>query len=243
MKKLMLLLVGALISVGSFGQKSIIKTNLASWAVSAANLTYEYQAGPSLSVGLTTHLKFASTFDIDALAEQNDGEKFDWSGSLEAEGFVITPFVRLYTGDAMKGFYIELFARYYTYDFVIPYDYDKDGVNYREDGIGDADGFGGGVAFGTQIFLGPAVVLDIYAGLGFAGGNAHVETPDDSSLDAEDYADIAQSIEDNKSVDIFLFEKTLENVMPGSTNNKAFADVDGELFPILRGGIAIGYNF
>lgn len=227
-----------------FSPKSIIKTNLAGYALLTVSANYEYKTSPKTSVGLLAGYKIPSTIHVEAIGEL-DGQNQTYTGDVEPEGFFINPYFRFYTGAAMKGFYLEAFARYYDYTFLLPYDYDKDGRIIRANADGTATGMGGGLALGVQLELAPRIYLDINAGMGVASGDVHMET-NDPNLDAEDYQIIKKNIEDfqdDADVKIFLLDKTIESLVAGADENSAWADIENEIFPVFRGGIAIGFAF
>ena len=125
-----------------FSPKSILKTNLAGYALLTVSANYEYKTGPKTSVGLLAGYKLPSTIHVEAIGEL-DGQNQTYTGDVEPEGFFVNPYFRFYTGAAMKGFYLEAFARYYDYTFLLPYDYDKDGQIIRANADGTANGMGG----------------------------------------------------------------------------------------------------
>jgi len=161
------------------------------------------------------------------------------------KGFFVNPYFRMYPSGAMDGFYVEVFSRYYNFNYLVPYDYEKDGQIISANLDGEAKGFGGGLAIGGQFTLGQRVFMDIGLGFGIANGNIHLET-NDPELDAQDYADIKRNIEENRDdaeVEIFLLGQVLENIEADADENSAWADIENQLFPIIRGGISIGYSF
>ncbi|MCB0815414.1 MAG: hypothetical protein KDB87_19895, partial [Flavobacteriales bacterium] len=132
-----------------------------------------------------------------------------------------------------------------NYTYLVPYDYEKDGRDISANLDGTADGFGGGLALGGQFALAPRFYLDIFAGFGIASGNMHVET-NDPNLDAEDYAKIAKGIEENAEtadVRVMFLGNTLDGLVAGANSSSAWADIKGELFPIIRSGICLGWAF
>jgi hypothetical protein len=237
---LLLLTMGAT----AYSQLHVVKTNTASWFIKSANVTYEYKAGPSTSIGLGFGYKLPGTIDVDALAEQSDGDEYRWQGEIDPKGLYVTPFFRFYTGQSMKGFYFEAFLRYYNYTFEVPYEYDKNNQTLTGYADGDANGYGGGLTLGVQILAGKHFVIDIFAGMGVAAGKAHIETMD-PQLDATDYQKIKNTIEENRDteVDIFLFDKTLSNIVADANSTSAWADIEDSAFPIIRAGVAFGYAF
>ncbi len=227
-----------------FGAKYIVKTNLVGWAFYSINANYEYKAGPNTSVGLLGGYKIPTTFTVDAIGEL-DGENQTYTGEIEPKGYFINPYFRVYPGGAMTGFYVEAFLRYYDFKYKVPYDYTKDGEDIRANLDGDASAAGGGLAIGGQFALGQRIFLDINTGFGVASGNIHLET-NDPNLDAEDYLDIKQTIEENRDdadIQIFLLGDIITNIEADADENSAWADIKGQLFPVFRGGISIGYAF
>ena len=241
------LLIGLLVLSFCFSanaQLHTVKTNTASWFIKSANVWYEYKAGPTTSVGLGFGYKLPGTIEIDAVAELTEGDEYRYTGEIDPKGLYVTPFFRFYTGQSMKGFYFELFGRYYNYTFEVPYEYDKNNETLTGIADGDADGIGGGLSLGVQLLAGKHFVIDIFTGLGYASGKAHIETSD-PQLDADDYQKIKNTIEEHKDADvsIFLFDRTIENIEADANSTSAWADIEEGGFPIIRAGISFGYTF
>jgi hypothetical protein len=227
-----------------FSPRRIVKTNLAGYALLAVNLNYEQKVGLNTSVGLLGGYKLPSTIRVDAIGEL-DGENQKYSGDIEPSGLFLNPYFRFYTNKTFNGFYIEAFGRYYDYTFQVPYDYDKNGRTIAAELDGTAKGFGGGLALGVQLELGPRVYLDLNAGYGYGVGDIHVET-NDPNLELEDYLSIARNIEQHEEdadVEVLLLGNVLTGVDAEGNSTSAWADIKGRAFPILRGGIAIGFAF
>jgi hypothetical protein len=228
-----------------FSPRAILKTNLVGYAWLSANLNYEYKAGLNTSVGLLAGYKIPSVIHISALGDLK-GDQQTYTGDIEPQGLFVNPYFRFYVGQqALKGFYLEAFARYFNYTFLVPYDYEKNGRNIRANLDGTANGMGGGLALGVQFPVAPRVYLDIHAGYGMGSGDIHVET-NDPNLDAADYQKIKSNIEkyeDDADVQIFVLESVLNNLDAEANANSAWADVKGATFPILRGGISVGFAF
>lgn len=256
MKKLMIamaLLLSAGITHGQeatslasqvFSPRRIIKTNLLGYALLSVNVNYEQKVGLRTSVGLMGGYKLPSVIHVDAIGEL-DGENQTYSGDVEPKGLFVNPYFRYYTNKAFKGFYIEAFARYYDYTFLVPYDYDKDGQIISANLDGTATGMGGGLALGVQLELGPRVYLDFNAGYGYGVGDIHVET-NDPNLELEDYQSIARNIEQHEEdadVEIMLIGNVLTGVEADANDSSAWADIEGQVFPIVRAGISLGFAF
>jgi hypothetical protein len=228
-----------------FAPRRIVKTNLLGYALLAVNANYEQKVGLKTSVGLLGGYKIPSVVHLDAIGKL-DGENQTYSGDIEPAGLFLNPYFRFYTGEKVfKGFYLEAFTRYYDYTFLVPYDYDKDGEIIHANLDGTASGFGGGLALGVQVPLGLRWYLDINLGYGMASGDAHVET-NDPKLDAEDYQTIKRNIEkyrDDADVKVFLMDDVISGIEANASSNSAWADITGKTFPLVRGGIAIGFAF
>jgi hypothetical protein len=227
-----------------FAPKSIVKINLVGYAMLSLNANYEYKVGPKTTVGLLGGYKIPSTFTLDAIGTL-DGESQTYTGEITPEGLFLNPYFRFYTGQALKGFYLEAFTRYYSYTYLVPYDYEKNGGTIRANLDGTANGFGGGLALGGQFELAPRIYLDLNVGFGVASGDMHVET-NDPNLDAEDYQKIKKNIEESAEdadVRISFLGNTLDGLVAGANDTSAWADINNELFPITRVGICIGFAF
>jgi hypothetical protein len=227
-----------------FAPRRIIKVNLVGYAMLSINANYEQKVGARTSVGLLAGYKIPSFYTVDAIGNL-DGENQTYTGEIEPKGLFINPYFRYYTGKALTGFYLEAFTRYYDYTFLLPYDYVKNGQNIRANMDGTASGFGGGLGLGVQFKLAPRIYLDINGGLGVASGNVHMETHD-PNLDASDYQTIKRNIEqyqEDADVRIAFMDKTISSLVAGANETSAWADIENELFPIMRGGIAIGFAF
>jgi len=244
MKKLVATLILVSFAYFAHSQVQAIKTNGGAWVIKSANIIYEYKVGPSISIGTGIGYKLESTHDIDALAVQDEGDTYQWSGQITPKGVYITPYMRWYPGQAIKGFYIEPFLRYFNYTFEIPYDYEKDNQNRTGIVEGDANGIGGGLGLGVQMIPGGHFVIDIFAGFGLASGKVHMET-NDPYLDADDFADIADQIDRNKEneIDVPFLDKVIKNIEPMASSTSAWADIEDELLPMVRAGISLGYAF
>lgn len=167
------------------------------------------------------------------------------TGDVEPQGLFVNPYFRFYPKEVFKGFYIEAFVRYFNYQFLLPYDYEKDGRNIRANLDGTASATGGGLALGVQFALASRLFLDINAGYGMAVGNAHVET-NDPNLELEDYQAIKRNIEkyqDDSDIQVFILGDVLTDPKAVATDTKAWADFENKVFPVLRRGISIGYAF
>lgn len=227
-----------------FSPRRIIKTNLAGYALLSVSANYEQKTGQRTSVGLLAGYKLPSIIRVEAIGSL-DGERQKYTGNIEPKGLFLTPYFRFYTKETFNGFYLEAFGRYFNYSYLVPYDYDKNGRNIRANLDGTATALGGGLALGVQVPLGPRVYLDINAGYGMAVGSAHVET-NDPNLDRDDYLTIKRNIEkyqDDADVQVFILGDVLKDPEAYSTDSKAWADFKNKVFPIVRGGISIGYAF
>lgn len=227
-----------------FSAKRIVKTNLVGYALLSANVNYEQKTGLKTSVGLLGGYKLPSTIHVEALGNL-DGEKQTYSGDIEPQGIFLNPYFRYYTSEAFKGFYLEAFVRYFNYNYLVPYDYEKNGGTIRANLDGTASAVGGGLALGVQFPIAPRVYLDINAGYGMAVGQAHIET-NDPNLELEDYLTIKRNIEkyqDDADVQVFLLGDILKDPDAKADESHAEADFTGKIFPVLRGGISIGYAF
>jgi hypothetical protein len=232
------------VASSAFAPKSIIKINVVGYAMLSLNANYEYKVGPKVTVGLLGGYKIPSTFTLDAIG-QLDGESQTYTGEITPEGVFINPYFRFYPKQALKGFYVEAFTRYYNYTYLVPYDYEKNGGTIRANLDGTANGFGGGLAIGGQFELAPRLYLDLYFGAGVASGDLHVET-NDPNLDAADYQKIKKNIEDyaeDADIRVSFMDNTLDGLVAGADANSAWADITNELFPITRAGICIGFAF
>jgi hypothetical protein len=224
--------------------RRVIKTNLVGYALFSINANYEQKVGKHTTVGMLGGYKLPSTYTVDAIGEL-DGENQTYTGEIEPQGYFVNPYFRYYTKKALTGFYVEAFTRYYDYNFLLPYDYDKDGRTIRANLDGTATGFGGGLALGVQIPLAPRIYLDLNAGMGVGIGDVHLET-NDPNLDADDYQTIKQNLDDyadDADVRIFFMDKTISSLEADADASSAWADITGELFPLTRAGIAIGFAF
>lgn len=229
-----------------FQSNFVLKTNLIADAFTAVNLNFEAKIGPTSSIGVLAGYKLKREIDLSGFVVDSEGDKYNYEGKITPSGIFATPYYRYYPAGALTGFYVETFLRYYNYEYTVPYDYtNNEGKRYQGDLLGTADGFGGGIAIGGQIPLGQRIYLDIYGGVGVAQGNAHIETSDSDNLTAEDYAEIKKELDENKAstVNIFILGNTLSKATADATSSKAWADIESELFPILRGGICIGFAF
>ncbi|MFY0644853.1 MAG: DUF3575 domain-containing protein [Bacteroidia bacterium] len=249
MKKLISLFILSAICLGANAQTMVVKTNLLGYGLAAVDLTtinanFEYKISPKNSIGIVGAIKPASTMTLKATGTTND-DKLQYTGEISPKGYSLTPYFRMYSKDALKGFYFEVFARYFSYNFEIPYDYDKNGSNIRAYANGSASAFGGGVVIGTQVPIGKMFVLDFYGGLGLGVGNAHAET-DDPNLEEEDFADIKKEMDElkaNGDVNIIIVGNIIDNMTYDANKTSAWADIDGFPVPMLRGGISFGILF
>ena len=227
-----------------FGAKRIVKTNLVGYAFLVANVNYEQKTGTKTSVGLLGGYKLPSTIKIEAIG-RIDGESQKYTGEVRPQGLYLNPYFRFYPKEAFKGFYLEVFGRYFNYTYEVPYEYQKNDRTINAALDGKASAVGGGLGLGYQFSLASRWFLDINAGYGMAAGDAHVET-NDPNLEREDYEKIKRNIEkyqDDPDVQVFLLGDFLKNPDARATDSSAEADFKNKLFPILRGGIAIGYAF
>ncbi|MBL0127466.1 MAG: DUF3575 domain-containing protein [Flavobacteriales bacterium] len=228
-----------------FSAKRIVKTNLVGYAFLSVNANYEQKTGPNTSVGLLAGYKLPSTIHVEAIGNL-DGENQTYSGDVEPKGVFLNPYFRYYTAQTFKGFYMEAFLRYFNYTYLVPYDYEKNnGTTIHANLDGTASAFGGGLALGVQFNIAPRVYMDINAGFGVATGNAHIET-NDPNLELEDYLTIKHNIEkyqDDADVQVFLLGDILKDPVAKADANHAEADFNNKIFPIVRGGICIGYAF
>ncbi len=227
-----------------FAPKFMVKTNLLSYAWLSVNANYEQKVGPKMSVGLLGGYKLPTTIQVDAIANI-DGENQTYTGEIEPEGLYLNPYYRFYPGEVFKGFYVEAFLRYFDYSYLVPYDYEKDGSTIRANLDGTASAMGGGLGMGVQLKLAPTVYLDLHAGYGMAVGDAHVQTSD-PNLDAEDYLIIKQNIEkyqDDADAQVFILGDVLTDPEAYAYEDSAEAFFNDKMFPIVRGGITLGFAF
>lgn len=227
-----------------FSPKRIVKTNLAGYAWLSASLNYEQKTGLKTSVGLLSGYKFPSVIKVEAIGEL-DGERQTYAGEVEPKGFFVNPYFRYYTRETFKGFYLEAFVRYFDYNFLVPYDYDKNGRIISANLDGTASAFGGGLGLGVQFAIAPRVYMDINAGFGVGMGNIHLET-NDPNLELEDYQSIKRNIEqyeDRADIKVFLLDDILTDPKAYASDTKAWADFENKMFPMMRGAISIGYAF
>ena len=235
----------AALAKSAFSSKYILKTNLVALGMTSINLNYEIKTSPATSAGLLTGYKLKSTYTLDAVGNLSD-DQMTYTGEITPEGVFVNPYFRYYTsGKAMTGFYIEAFLRYYNYTFLVPYDYDKDGSTISANLDGSANGFGGGFAVGGQFELAPRLFLDIYGGMGVGSGDVHMQT-NDPNLDAQDYQNIKKNIEENRDeaeVEILFLGRTIDSLEAYANSTSAWADINNELFPLMRGGVCIGWGF
>lgn len=235
---------GELAAATLFSPRRIIKTNLAGYAFLSINANFEQKTGGNTSVGLLGGYKLPTVVKVEAIGEL-DGERQRYTGDIEPRGVFLNPYFRLYTGETFRGFYLEVFARWFNYTYKVPYDYEKNGENIRAALDGTASAIGGGLSLGGQFRLAPRLYLDVYAGYGMSIGNAHVET-NDPRLELEDYRTIKRNIEqyqDDADVQVFILGDILKDPVANATDTKAWADFNNKVFPTLRGGVCIGFAF
>ena len=235
----------------SFSQiagRSIIKTDLKAYVpvdfnvISSINANYEFQLNDKFSVGIVGGSLIERTLELGATGTTGSGDQLAYKGEITPTGYFINPYVRLYTKEAMTGFYVELFTRHYNYDFKIPYDYEKNGSTILANADANAKAYGGGLVIGNQFSLGKLFVLDIYAGAGMGVGNAHAET-NDPNLDAQDFANIKKEMDEAEDVEIFLVGNAINNMTYDANSTSAWADVTNIPVPMLRAGVAFGIRF
>jgi hypothetical protein len=228
-----------------FAPKRIVKTNLAGYALLSVSANYEQKTGGKTSVGLLAGYKLPSVIKVEAIGTF-DGDQQTYTGDVEPQGLFINPYFRFYPKETFKGFYVEAFLRYFNYNFLLPYDYlTNEGRNIRGAMDGNASAFGGGIGLGAQFTLAPRLYMDIGVGAGMASGNVHVET-NDPDLTLADYITIKENIEkyqDDADVQVFLLGDILTDPKAGASSTQAWADFENKVFPIMRGGISIGYAF
>lgn len=246
MKKLLIFCGLIAFGLGANAQTMVAKTNLLGYGLAAVDLitinaNFEYKIAPKLSVGIVGAIKPATTMTLEASGQTSD-DNLQYTGEITPKGFSVTPYFRMYSKEALKGFYFEIFTRYYSYNFEIPYDYEKNGSNIRAYANGNANAFGGGVVIGTQVPLGQMFVLDFFGGIGMGVGNAHAET-DDPNLDAQDFADIKAEMDQLQNVEIAIVGNVIKNMTYDANETSAWADINGFPVPMLRGGISFGIIF
>lgn len=227
-----------------FSPRRVIKTNLTGYALLSVSANYEQKTGLKTTLGLLAGYKLPSVIKVEAIGNL-DGEKQTYTGDVEPKGLYVNPYFRFYPKEAFKGFYVEAFLRYFDYDYLVPYDYDKNGRTIRANLDGTASAFGGGLGIGVQFTLASRLFLDINAGYGMAMGSAHIET-NDPNLEREDYLTIKRNIEkyqDDADVQVFLLGDILRDPDARADDRHAEADFRDKVFPIVRGGISIGYAF
>jgi len=227
-----------------FSPRRIVKTNLAGYAFLSVSANYEQKTGRKTSVGLMGGYKLPSVIKVKAIGDL-DGERQTYTGDVEPKGLFMNPYFRYYTKETFKGFYVEAFVRYFNYSFLVPYDYDKNGRNIQANLDGTASAIGGGLALGVQFPVAPRVYLDLNLGYGMAVGDVYLET-NDPNLELEDYQTIKRNIENYQNdadVQVFLLKDILTDPSAYASDTKAWADFSDKVFPLVRGGISIGYAF
>lgn len=228
-----------------FSPKRIVKTNLAGYALLSVTLNYEQMVGVKSSVGLLGGYKIPTVYRVDAIGKL-DGEDQTYSGDIEPKGLFLNPYFRIYTGTSVfRGFYVEAFGRYYDYEYLVPYDYDKNNTTIHANLDGTATGMGGGLALGVQFSLAPRIYLDIHAGYGMGVADIHLQT-NDPNLDAADYQKIKTNIEQHEAegdVTVFLLGDVLKGLDAEADATSAWGDIKGKTFPLVRAGVSIGVAF
>lgn len=234
----------AAVAENVFAARHIVKTNLVGYYFYSLTANYEYKTGQSTSIGLLGGYKLPQVIEVNAIADAVEGGRQTYTGEIDPRGWFVNPYFRFYAQQSMSGFYFEGFLRGYVFTYEVPYDYDKNNQIIRANADGEASAFGGGLGFGYQFNLAQRFFLDVNVGLGLAKGNIHIET-NDPNLDAADYAEIAQTIEDNSDADvqIFLLSDILSEIEAGADATHAWADINDVTLPIARAGISIGYAF
>lgn len=229
-----------------FNAKHIVKTNLVGYVFYSITANYEAKTGEATSVGLLGGYKLPQTITVDGIAknlnEEEDSQSY--TGEIEPRGWFINPYFRFYAQESMEGFYFEGFLRIYNFEYDVPYDYEKDDRTIRAYADGTAKAWGGGLGFGSQFSLAKHWFLDLNLGFGLAKGDIHIETSD-PNLDADDYADIKDKIERNRNADveIFLLSDVLTELEADANSQKAWADINDVVLPIVRAGVSIGFAF
>lgn len=225
------------------GPRSIIKTNLVGLGLFTLNANYEYKLNDKFSVGLVGGYKIPQTYTLSATGNSSSTNgDLSYTGEITPKGYFVNPYARMYTNGAMTGFYLELYTRYFNYSYEVPYDYEKDGGTINANADGTASALGGGIALGTQIPLGKIFVLDLYAGFGMGVGKAHLET-NDPNLDAQDFADIKEEMDNLEDVEIAIIGKAINDMTYDANSTSAWADIKGLPLPMMRAGISFGVMF
>jgi hypothetical protein len=229
------------------GPRNIIKTDLTAYVpskynlISSINLNYEFKINEKFSVGAVGGTLLSSAHELGATGTSG-ADKLSYKGEITPSGYFINPYGRFYTKEAMTGFYLELFTRYYNYDFQIPYDYEKNNGTITANADANASAFGGGIVIGSQVALGKMFVLDFYAGAGMGLGKFHAET-NDPNLDEQDYADIKQEMANIENVEIIFVGNAIKNMTYDANSTSAWADISNIAVPMLRAGISFGVAF
>lgn len=184
------------------GKENILKVNIGSLLVKNIALQYERSLGTKTSMALG--LRFQPYGDVPFqswLKEQVDEPDIQ-VGLMKIGNFAITPEVRYYFKESLKGFYIAPYARYANFKMEAPVTYTGTGTTRTAFFNGNISSFSGGLLIGSQFTLSKCLTLDWWI-LGAHWGGSSGQLDFVSTLSPSEQEDLRQTLDE---VDIPFFD-------------------------------------
>ncbi len=224
------------IAIAQGGDKNMLKTNVAAYALKSINLQYERQFAKKWTAALgfssipKSSIAFQSTFDDISGNTQVDLK------NLKLGTTIFTPEVRWYVGKkgAFHGFYVAPYARISSYNIDGPINFTAGAGPRTALFTGKLNAVTGGVMIGSNFSLSKRLYLDwwiigasIGGANGYFGANIALNTNEQSAL---------KSILDDINIPFVNLENSV-------TPNGATVSTTGGMAGVRGLGINIGIRF
>jgi hypothetical protein len=168
------------------GKKNIVKLNVLGLAASSVGLQYERAFTDKITGAMQARYMFSYSPPTTAGAEFSD---------LNFNTIAITPEVRYYVRQALKGFYIAPYLRYRRINMGIEASSGTAGASGAVDG--KMNTFAGGLMIGAQWRLSNSLSLDWYiAGGHYSSSKVGFDNTFSPALSAADMADLKSTIDE-----------------------------------------------
>jgi hypothetical protein len=260
MKKIVFLL--ALLPVLSFAQhtneeiynskKNNIKMNLSGLAFNNYSFTYERQVAKKISVSLGYN--FIPQGDLPYQQQITDAInddpniKFD---PFQFGGYALTPEIRFYFKEGMRGFYVAPYAKYSSFDVIFPGSYTipdpsspSNKLTYKGTFSGNMHALSAGLLLGIQQRVGKNITIDFWLiGVNYSGTTNHLDGVITPGLETDAEKKAVQARFNQIDGGPFKIVATVTGTpAPNSPSTTASLDITN-WYGVKALGINIGFKF
>lgn len=225
---------------------SAIKLNISALSAGNLGLQYERAVHPKVSFALGFRYTLpitAQSFITDPIQSgfEDGADTSVVLGVPKITGYAITPEIRWYPKNVMKGFYLSPYFRYRSNSLAIPFKYYDDFLNQQSLEInGNINSMIFGLGFGIHAQLFRVVSLDIYiAGIQFGTTTGSLGFTSSTPLFSNnDILEINKAFQDFKD-----FVPVNLNLEPIVTDRSIDVETRFAAPGIRAGGISLGFRF